>query len=186
MADAHPIHPPRELLRTSRLVLRELGPDDAGFLVELLNTPGFLQHIGDRGVRDEAGALDYLRDGPWASYAQYGFGLWHVARRRDGTPLGICGLLQRDYLKAPDIGYALLPAAEGQGYAFEAAQAAVGHAFRILRLPRVYAVIAPDNTRSQRLAERLGMRPCPEQPMVEGGEGLLLYRIDRPPQAGVL
>lgn len=184
--DPAPPDPPREVLRTRRLVLSELGPDDAPFLVELLNTPGFLAHIGDRGVRDEAGALEYLRGGPWASYAQHGFGLWRVGLRKDARALGICGLLQRDHLKAPDIGYALLPSAEGQGIAAEAASAVLDYGFGVLRLPRVYAVIAPGNTRSIRLAQRLGMRPCADQPMTECGEGLLLYRTDRAPGAGLL
>lgn len=184
--DPAPPDPPREILRTRRLVLTELGPDDAPFLVELLNTPGFLAHIGDRGVRDEAGALEYLRGGPWASYAQHGFGLWRVGLRKGGQALGICGLLQRDHLKAPDIGYALLPSAEGQGIAAEAASAVLDYGFGVLRLPRVYAVIAPGNARSIRLAERLGMRPCADQPMTEGGEGLLLYRADRAPGPGLL
>jgi len=89
---------------TGRLRLRALRGDDAGFLVDLLNQPDFLRHIGDRGVRTPAQALAWLRDGPWAGYARHGHGLLAVEPRAGGAPMGICGLLLREGLPAPDLG----------------------------------------------------------------------------------
>ncbi|MGH8028873.1 MAG: GNAT family N-acetyltransferase, partial [Arenimonas sp.] len=108
---------------TARLRLRLLAEGDADFALELLNDAGFLAHIGDKGVRTREDARAYLCNGPLASYAAHGFGLWGVEPREGGALLGMCGLLQRDWLDAPDLGYAFLPAARGRGIAREAAEA---------------------------------------------------------------
>ena len=91
-------------LETERLSLRRLTVDDAPFVVALYNEPSFLEHIGDRGVRNVEDAQRFLRDGPMAMYARHGFGLWHVSRRADGVGIGMCGLLKRDTLPDVDIG----------------------------------------------------------------------------------
>jgi RimJ/RimL family protein N-acetyltransferase len=144
-------------LETPRLVLRRLVTDDSGFLVGLLNQPSFIANIGDRGVRNADDAQRYLRDGPWAMYEKHGFGLWHVSRRGDGTPVGMCGLLRRDILPDADVGYALLPEFWGNGYAFEAAAATLRHGARKFGLRRVVGVVSQDNNASIRVLEKLGM-----------------------------
>ncbi|MCC6784575.1 MAG: GNAT family N-acetyltransferase [Planctomycetes bacterium] len=145
-------------LVTERLVIDDLTSADAGFLVVLLNEPSFLQNIGDRGVRDEAGAHRYLAEGPFASYRRHGFGLWAVRLLADRRPIGICGLLKRDALDDVDIGFAFLPAYWGAGYAQEAAARVLAHAHEELKLPRVVAITAPHNERSAKLLEKLGLR----------------------------
>ena len=77
------------VLCTERLALRELKAGDVDFLVELLNDADFLEHIGDRGVRTRADAARYLAEGPLASYAQHGFGLWHVARAAEQQAVAV-------------------------------------------------------------------------------------------------
>ena len=145
-------------LETARLSLRRLTADDAAFVVALYNEPSFLEHIGDRGVRNVEDAQRFLREGPMAMYARHGFGLWHVARRADGVGIGMCGLLKRDDLPDPDIGYAFFPAFWGQGYAFEAVSATLGHGARAFGLRRVLAVVSPANQGSIRVLEKAGMR----------------------------
>jgi [ribosomal protein S5]-alanine N-acetyltransferase len=145
-------------LETARLSLRRLGPDDALFVVALLNEPSFREHIGDRGVRNVEDAHRYLREGPMAMYARYGFGLWHVARKSDGAGIGMCGLLKRDTLPDADLGYAYFPAYWGQGYALEAAEATLRHGARAFGLRRVLGVVSEGNTASIRVLEKLGMR----------------------------
>ena len=147
--------PPPEI-ETPRLVLRRFVFEDAPQVVELLTQPSFLQNIGDRGVRNVEDAHRYLREGPMAMYGQHGFGLWHVSRRSDGEFVGMCGLLKRDILPDVDIGYAYLPAHWGQGYAYEAAVAAMDYAVDVLGWNDVIHTIDPDNTPSQKLAARLG------------------------------
>lgn len=143
------------VLQTARLVLRDFTLADAAFILALLNEPAFQQFVGDKGVRDLAGAEKYLRDGPLASYARHGFGLWCVTRK-DGTPIGSCGLLQRDFLEHPDLGYALLAAHTGRGYAHEAAVAVLQHARLALKLGPLLAITAPENPASIRLLGKLG------------------------------
>ena len=142
---------------TPRLVLTELTADDAGFIVALLNSPGFLANIGDRGVRDADDARRYVAQGPAASYAAHGFGLWKVSLRADGTPVGMSGLLKRDELPFADLGYAFLPAHAGQGYATEAGAAALDFGFRCKGLPRILAIVRPGNEASMRVLGKLGM-----------------------------
>ena len=146
------------LIDTPRLRLSELDEGDAAFALELLNTEGFLAHIGDRGVRSLDDARRYLRENPCASYAEHGFGLWKVTRKSDGVAVGMSGLVRRDALPRPDLGYAFLPAHCGQGLASEAGAAVLAHAFRVLRLPQVLAIVSPGNEASVRVLAKLGMR----------------------------
>jgi [ribosomal protein S5]-alanine N-acetyltransferase len=144
------------ILQTPRLIVRDLTLADSSFVLELLNEPSFLEFIGDKGIRDIAGAEKYLRDGPLAMYAQHGFGLWLVALKDGGTPIGSCGLLKRDYLNHPDIGYAYLARFTGQGYAHEAAVAVLCHAREHLKISTLHALTAQENTASIKLLGKLG------------------------------
>jgi ribosomal-protein-alanine N-acetyltransferase len=66
------------LLETERLILRELTFDDAPFILTLLNDPSFLRYINDKNVRNLEDARQYMLNGPMASYARNGFGLYLV------------------------------------------------------------------------------------------------------------
>ncbi len=145
------------ILETRRLALRLIEVGDAAFILQLLNEPSFLRFIGDRGVRTLDDARAYIEQGPIASYRRHGLGLWLAQRRDDGTPIGMCGLLKRDNLDDIDIGFAYLPAYWGQGYAYEAAAAVMDHGRRVLGLPRIVAIVSPDNAGSIRLLERIGL-----------------------------
>lgn len=159
-------------LETPRLRLRRMTEDDAAFVLELLNQPSFLRYIGDKGVRTLDDARGYVRQGPAASYERHGFGLYVVELKGPGTPIGINGLLRRDYLDAPDIGFAFLPRAWSQGYARESAEAVLAEARERFCLRRVLAITSPDNEASIGLLGRLGFRferaaqPAPGEPPV--------------------
>lgn len=146
------------VLETDRLFLRHLTPDDDAFILELLNEPGFLQNIGDREVRSLEDAQRYVIDGPAASYAKQGFGLWWVGLKATGEPVGICGLIKRDVLEDPDIGYAFLERFSGRGYASEAGAAVLDYGRRTLGLGRIVAITKPDNDGSIRVLEKIGLR----------------------------
>jgi hypothetical protein len=147
------------IFETERLSLDELtvGRDEA-FVLQLLNEPGFLENIGDRGVRDLAGAAGYIEKGPAASYAANGFGLWRVVEKATGLPVGICGLIKRDVLEDPDVGYAFLQTVWGRGYAEEAARATLRHGRQALGLGRIVAITTPGNAGSIRVLEKIGLR----------------------------
>ena len=141
-------------LETERLLLRRLTVDDAAFILTLLNEPSFLRYIGDKKVRTVDDARQYILNGPIASYDRHGFGLNLVELKEAHTPIGICGLLKRDELPEPDIGFALLPDFWNKGFAFEAATAVLQDA----RLERVLAITSLENDASISLLQRLGFR----------------------------
>ena len=144
------------VLTTGRLRVRALTTGDAAFIVALLNDPAFIRHIGDRGVRSDADAREYLAKGPLGSYERHGFGLCAVDLAATGEPIGICGLLLRPDLPGPDLGFAFLPAFRARGYAFEAASAVMADAYARLGLETLLAIVNPENTESIRLLDRLG------------------------------
>lgn len=144
------------VVETERLTLRRFAYEDAAFVLELLNDPSFIENIADKGVRTLDDARAYLADGPIASYTRHGFGLWRVGLKGDDTPVGMCGLLKRDALDDPDIGYAFLPRYAGRGYAYEAAAATMAQARDAFGLRRVVAIVNAANARSIGLLGKLG------------------------------
>ena len=147
-----------DVLGTERLLLRTLAEGDATFILELVNEPSFIRNVGDKGVRTLADARRYIAEGPVASYARHGFGLYLVMMKEAGAPIGMCGLLQRDTLADPDVGFAFLPAYRSQGYATEAATAVLAHGRTRLGLARIVAVTSPHNRPSIRVLEKVGLR----------------------------
>jgi RimJ/RimL family protein N-acetyltransferase len=145
------------VLETERLILRHLAMSDAEFILTLLNEPSFLRYIGDKKVRTREDAEQYMLNGPIASYERNGFGLYLTALKESGTPIGLCGLLKREELPDPDIGFALLPDFWNKGFAFEAANRVLEDARGRLKLPRILAITNLDNDASIKLLQRLGL-----------------------------
>lgn len=160
------------LFDTPRLTLRMMTPEDAPFILELFNSPQWLRFLGDRHVRtlEEAGA--YIRDIYLKNYADNGFGAALVTLKDSGTPIGICGLFQRPYLPGPDLGYSLLPAFEGNGYAREAAAGTLQYVRTHQGRHTLSAIVSAANIRSVQLLRKLGfvydkdIRPPGEDRMV--------------------
>jgi RimJ/RimL family protein N-acetyltransferase len=151
-----PATPGRFEHETARLRLRELGDADAAFILELVNDPGWLRFIGDRNVHSLEDARGYIARGPAASYAKNGFGLWAVESRGSGEALGMCGLIRRDSLPHPDLGFAFLARHRGHGYAREASSAVVALARERFGIARLLAITDPDNTASRAVLEAVG------------------------------
>lgn len=164
------------ILQTERLRVREIEERDAPFILELLTDPSFLANIGDRGVRDLCSAVDYIHNGPRASYARNGFGLWLVELKEARESIGLSGVLRRDTLPHPDIGYAFLPRHWSRGYAVEACTAVRDHAMHTLGLQRLLAIVSPGNAASVKVLERIGLRF--EETVRMGEEDLQLFALD--------
>lgn len=145
-------------IETPRLQLRQLTLDDAPFILELVNEPGWLRFIGDKGVRNLDDACKYLQQGPMAGYARLGFGLYAVTLKEDGALVGMCGLLKRETLPDIDIGFAFLQRHQGRGYAYEAAAATVADARQRLGLKRILAITTQDNDSSAKVLGKIGMQ----------------------------
>lgn len=158
------------VLGTARLELRVAALTDAAFFLALLNDPSWLENIGDRGVRSAADAERYIRETLQAPHQALGFGLYVVQLKATGQPIGVCGLLKRDFLPGPDLGFALLPRFVGCGYATEAARAVLEHAQRTLGIARLYAIVKRGNRRSERLLGALGFHREGPRPIPEGAE----------------
>ena len=146
------------ILETERLTLRKMRTEDAEFIFELVNETAFIRNIGDKGVRKLDDARNYILNGPVASYAKFGFGLYLVALRETGEAIGICGLLKRDSLEDVDIGFALLERFRRKGFAYEAAAAVMEYGRNALALKRIVAITSPDNEGSMRVLEKIGLR----------------------------
>ena len=144
------------IAETQRLLLQEFTPDDADFIIELLNTPAWLQYIGDRKVKSRTDAVVYLANGPIKSYVEHGFGLYLVKLKHYGASIGMCGLIKRATLEDADIGFALLPQFEGKGYGFEAASATLSYA-KTIKKKRIVAITLPENESSIKLLKKIGM-----------------------------
>ena len=146
-------------IESKRLHLRALEPDrDAVPMLALLNDPGFVRFIGDRGVRSLDEARDYVAMRVLPMYALHGYGMYAIERRSDGAWLGNAGLVRREGLPGPDIGYAMLSGYAGQGYASEAARAVFAHARTVLGLHDLYGITDLDNGASARILLGLGMQ----------------------------
>lgn len=153
-----------KITETQRLILREIVESDAEFLLDLLNQPSWIKYIGDRGVRTIAQAAEFIETRYQKSYKDNGFGLWVVdlkdvpaaAGATDNTPIGICGLVKRDTLPEPDIGFAFLPDYWGKGYALEAAEGTLNFAEEKLQIKNLLAITTLDNQSSIKLLKKIG------------------------------
>jgi len=143
-------------ITTKRLSMRPLSTEDASFIITQYNEATFLEHIGDKNIQTVDDAIESVISKAQESYRQYGIGLFLVTLRECGTPIGTCGLLQRENVKDFDIGYAVLEKYHRKGYVMEAAQALLEHVKNELGLKRVLGYTAPMNKVSIGVLEKLG------------------------------
>lgn len=146
------------ILQTERLNLRKFRIDDTKFIIDLVNSPGWIEFIGDRNIKTLEEAKNYLDNGPIKSYEVNGYGLSLVELKNEKGPIGMCGIIKRDNLENPDIGFAFLPDFIGKGYAFEIANATMSYAKEKLNLSIIYAITVSNNKPSINLLEKLGMK----------------------------
>ena len=139
-------------IEAARLRLRAPRLSDVDAWAEILTGPA-APHLGGPFSRDDAFTEFLASCGTWLLR---GHGPWTVEPRAGGEVLGFVLLGFEPGDDEPELGYLFRPAAEGQGYATEAVQAARTHAFTALGLSRVVSYIAPGNAASARLARRVG------------------------------
>ena len=147
-----------QILETKRLTLHHITPNDAPFMLALLNDPSWIEFIGDRGVRTVEAAKKYILDRMVKSYEQNGFGLYLTELKESKVPIGICGLVDREGLDDIDLGFGFLPDYTGQGYGYESASAVLLYAKNTLGIKWLVAITDVSNVRSIQLLERLRFR----------------------------
>ena len=147
-----------KIIETERLVIEEAMVADAPFFHRLLNSPGWLTHIGDRNIKSEKDAGMYVSERLIKSYAENGFGLYVMRLKESNEAIGICGFVKRDYLSSADLGFALLPDYEGKGYMLEAAENLVQYGFSTLSFTEILAITSLTNNKSKQLLLKLGFK----------------------------
>lgn len=145
-----------DILETARLRLRELTPTDLDFIAAMMADVEVTRFYGRRFSR--ADATVWLNQ-QLERYRVDGHGLWLVLDREAGTPLGQVGLMLQDVEgeELPEVGWLLHRPFWGSGYATEAAAATRDAAFDRWHYKAVVSLIRPENTRSQKVAQRIGM-----------------------------
>lgn len=167
-----------KVIETDRLILRWLSTDDAEFLLELMTDPSWLQFIGNKDVKTIEDARSSILNKHIEMYKRLGFGLYLTELKQDGVPIGICGLIKRDALEDVDLGFAFLPGFRGEGYAYEAASAAMAYGKNSLGLKRIVAITSQDNDASIKLLEKLGFQFEKMVEMSKGDKALKLFAAE--------
>lgn len=167
-------------LETERLILRPSQIEDAGFLLKLLNSPKWLEYIGDRNVRTIAEAETYIAERMLPQYETFGYGNFMVIRKEDGAKIGNCGLYNREGLEGVDIGFAFLPEYLGQGYGYESASCVLDAGFNRFNISKIQAITVKANIASQKLIEKLGLVYQKIIRLPNDPEELMLYALDNP------
>jgi [ribosomal protein S5]-alanine N-acetyltransferase len=144
------------LIDTNRLVIRDITEQDFHFIFRLLNEPSWIKYIGDKGIKTETDAKNYIQTGPLQMYKDFGFGLFLVTLKENAIPIGLCGLIKRPSLENIDLGYAFLPEYTGKGYAFEATKAVIKYGKEQLSIDKIVAITTIDNLNSEKVLLKLG------------------------------
>jgi len=163
------------ILNTERLTIRKYELSDASFFLRLINAPKWKQFIGDRGLNTLEKTEDYIKERYISGYEENGFGAYICERRSDKVIVGTCGIYKRPNLDHPDIGFALLPEFEGQGYAYEAASAVMKFGRETYDINKYHGITLPINTASIKLLRKLGLKEQRSFTMEGDEEELLLF-----------
>ncbi|AFM04682.1 acetyltransferase, ribosomal protein N-acetylase [Bernardetia litoralis DSM 6794] len=146
-----------KILETERLIIEEANLSDASFFLRLLNSPNWLEFIGDRNIKSLEDATKYVQESLIGSYKEKGFGFYKMSLRANNEPIGAIGFLKREYLEFPDIGYAILPNYESKGYVSEAAKAVLEYGKNKLQLKEIVAFTTEENLASQKILLKIGL-----------------------------
>jgi RimJ/RimL family protein N-acetyltransferase len=141
------------LITTDRLLIEPLTVNNNNFILELVNTDGWIKFIGNRNVTSQVEATAYIQkiiDNPNTTY-------WVVKLKDNQTTIGIITFIKRDYLEHHDIGFAFLPSFANNGYAYEATSTVLRTVVHIYKLSHILATTVPENTSSIKLLKKLGL-----------------------------
>jgi len=147
----------KKIITTKRLYLREANLNDAEFIFELLNSKGWIENIGDRGIQNIEDAQKYITNKLLPDYGKNNIAMFIMERREDSVAIGTCGLIKRPELEDVDIGFAMLEKFGKKGYAYEAASATLKMALDKIMLERIIGITTLENKDSQRLLEKIGL-----------------------------
>ena len=141
---------------SDRLYLRPTTEEDAALVLAILTAPKALKFIGDRNLYSEEDAREYIRSRALPQLRERGYANYTLVTKETGTKVGVCGLYVRPDLELIDLGYALHPDHEGQGYAREASKRIMQAAKERFGQLKLSAITHGENTASIKVLEALG------------------------------
>ena len=141
---------------SDRLYLRPTTEEDAALVLAILTAPKALKFIGDRNLHNEEDAREYIRQRALTQLRERGYANYTLVTKETGTKVGVCGLYVRPDLELIDLGYALHPNHEGQGYAREASKRIMQAAKERFGQLKLSAITHGENTASIKVPEALG------------------------------
>jgi RimJ/RimL family protein N-acetyltransferase len=149
------LSPPEPIMETDRLALRRWTYADRAIFRQMVAEPAVMRHLHQLRPMSESEADEALAN--TITRYEVGYGDWAVVLKSSGEVTGESGLTPVEGGEV-EIGWMLLSAFWGCGYAFEAAAAVKNYAFKTIGLGQLVAFVRPDNDRSRHLAEKLGMK----------------------------
>ena len=167
-----------DTFETERLLLKATSTEDASLILELLNTPKWIKNIGDRNVKSLAAAETYIKERMEPQLKRLGYSNYTIIRKSDRAKMGTCGLYDREGLEGIDIGFALLPEFEKQGYAYEASAKLLDFAIHEIKIPMVQGITLKENIPSRKLLEKLGLEFQGTTRIPNDDEELMLYQFE--------
>lgn len=144
------------IFETERLWLRPTLEEDTQLIMDVFNTPGALEYIGDRNIRTREDAMTFIAERTLRQLRKKTFANYTLIEKRSGAKVGVCGLYDRPGIPYVDLGYALLPEYERRGFAAEASRRLMEAARDEFGLTELAAFTHPENTRSQKTLDNLG------------------------------
>jgi [ribosomal protein S5]-alanine N-acetyltransferase len=147
------------ILETERLRLRKWSPEDAEAYLELYRDPVMFRWLGDGTGKPPTDIEKVRRRLREKALESADVDLWATCEKATGRVIGNCGLLATPESGGIELIYHIGRAHWGKGYATEAAGACLEYGLRKLRIPRIVALVYPENRASVRVLEKIGMRP---------------------------
>lgn len=168
-----------KVFETERLLLKPTSLADAEFIFKLMNTPKWIEYIGDRNVKTIDSAKAYIANKMMPQLQRLGYSNFTILRKSDDAKIGTCGLFDREGLEGIDIGFAFLPEYEKKGYAIEATNKLKDLAFNEFGIPELSAITAKSNGASQALLEKLGLKRSGTTKLPNDDEAVLLFKLKK-------
>ena len=164
---------------SERLLIRPTIEEDAELIYQLMNTPKFIEFVGDREINSIQDAEKYIQVKMLPQLNTLGYSSYSIITKADGAKIGTCGLYNRDGVDGIDIGFGLLPQYEGLGYAYESVHRVLKAAFEEFEIEEIKAITSIENISSQRLLEKLGLEMIGTTKLPNEDHEILLYTKKR-------
>jgi [ribosomal protein S5]-alanine N-acetyltransferase len=144
----------KQIITTERIILNPLSENDKEFIINLVNTDGWIKFIGDKKIHSNEEAIAYIQKINNNQNYRY----WTVKVKDSNLPIGLITLIKRDYLEHLDIGFAFLPEFYNKGYGYESAKAVLSHLANYPQYTEILAETLPENSISIKLIDKLGLK----------------------------